>query len=535
MANHVLKGSERRPLKGARSLGKADPAERLEVTVLLRHRAADALSDRIKNLHRAGRQVQHIKREDFAQQFGADPGDIREVKKFASSHGLTVVQESSARRTVILAGTVAQFNRAFGVDLERFEHEGGSYRGRTGPIHLPEELHGGVEGVFGLDDRQQARPHFRNRLQGNVRWRATSDSFTPTQLASLYNFAANTGQGECIGIIELGGGYRPEDLQKYFSELDVALPKVSAVSVDHGKNHPTGDPNGPDGEVMLDIEVAGAIAPAAQIAVYFAPNTDQGFFDAITTAIHDATNKPSVISISWGGPESSWTQQSLTAFDQAFQDAAAMGITVCVAAGDNGSSDGAADGADNVDFPASSPYALACGGTSVQASGNSITSETVWNDGAQGGATGGGISTFFPSPPYQEGLSAALTAGGTRALTHRGIPDVAGDADENTGYEVRVDGSDTVIGGTSAVAPLWAGLITRINSANGKSIGYVNPMLYQNQTAFNDITHGNNGDFAAARGWDACTGMGTPDGTKIASVLAGKPAQKMRKTARKRG
>ena len=268
---------------------------------------------------------------------------------------------------------------------------------------------------------------------------------------------------------------------------------------------------------MLDIEVAGAIAPAAQIAVYFAPNTDQGFLDAVTTAIHDTTNKPSVISISWGGPESSWTQQSLTAFDQAFQAAAAMGITVCVAAGDNGSSDGATG--DNVDFPASDPYVLACGGTSVQASGNSITSETVWNDGAQGGATGGGISTFFPLPPYQEGLSAALTAGGTKPLTKRGVPDVAGDADENTGYDVRVDGSDTVIGGTSAVAPLWAGLIARINSANGKPVGYVNPILYQNQAAFNDITQGNNGDFAAATGWDACTGMGSPNGTKIAAAL----------------
>jgi kumamolisin len=274
---------------------------------------------------------------------------------------------------------------------------------------------------------------------------------------------------------------------------------------------------------MLDIEVAGAIAPAAQIAVYFSPNTDQGFLDAVTTAIHDTTNKPSVISISWGGPESSWTQQSLTAFDQAFQAAAAMGITVCVAAGDNGSSDGATDGSDHVDFPASSPYVLACGGTSIQASGNSITAETVWNDGAQGGATGGGISTFFPRPPYQEGLSAALTAGGTKPLTNRGVPDTAGDADENTGYDVRVDGSNTVIGGTSAVAPLWAGLIARINGTNGHPVGYLNPMLYQNQSAFNDITQGNNGDFAAASGWDACTGMGTPNGTKIASVRTATP------------
>jgi kumamolisin len=517
MATHVLKGSERQAIKGARSLGKADPSERLEVSILLRHGAADALGDRLKDLHRANGRHQHMKREDFAQKFGADPADIQEVKKFAGAHGLTVVQESPARRTVVLAGTVAQFNQAFGVDLERIEHEGGSYRGRSGAIKVPDELHDKVEGVFGLDDRQQARPHYRSRLQGNVHWRATSDSFSPPQMASLYSYPAGTGKGECIGIIELGGGYRPTDLKKYFAELGVPLPKVSAVSVDHGKNHATGDANGPDGEVMLDIEVAGAIAPAAHIAVYFAPNTDQGFLDAITTAIHDTTHKPSVISISWGGPESSWTQQSLTAFDQAFQDAATMGITICVAAGDGGSSDGGTG--DNVDFPASSPYALACGGTSVKAAGNAITSETVWNDGAQGGATGGGISTFFPVPPYQEGLSAALTVGGSKQLTHRGVPDVAGDADENTGYDVRVDGSDTVIGGTSAVAPLWAGLIARINSLNGNSVGYVNPTLYKNEAAFNDITQGNNGDFAAAKGWDACTGLGTPEGNKIAAVL----------------
>src|SRR6202167_5643810 len=165
--------------------------------------------------------------------------------------------------------------------------------------------------------------------------------------------------GRVRRAIELGGGYRPTDLTTYFSGLGVPLPKVSTISVDHGKNHPTGDSNGPDGEVMLDIEVAGAIAPAAQIAVYFAPNTDQGFLDAVTTAIHDTTNKPSVISISWGGPESSWTAQSMTAMDEAFQAAATMGITVCVAAGDNGSSDGVTDGADHVDFPASSPHALA--------------------------------------------------------------------------------------------------------------------------------------------------------------------------------
>jgi kumamolisin len=519
MANHVLKGSERHLLKGARSLGKADPAERLEVTILLKHRAADALLNRVKQVHSAGHHSDHMKREDFAQQFGADPADIQKVKNFATKHGLAVVQESAARRSVVLAGTVDQFNRAFSVDLQRIEHDGGTYRGRTGAVHIPDELHGKVEGVFGLDNRQQAKPHFRVRDQGKIQSHTASSSFTPPQLASLYNFPTGTGQGQCVGIIELGGGYQPADLQTYLSGLSLAVPTVTAVSVDHGANSPTGDPNGPDGEVMLDIEVVAAIAPQAQIAVYFAPNTDQGFLDAVTTAIHDTTNKPSVISISWGGPESSWTQQSLTAFDQAFQAAATLGITVCVAAGDNGSSDGASG--DNVDFPASDPYVLACGGTSVQASNNAITSETVWNDGAQGGSTGGGISTVFPLPPCQEGLSATLTAGGSTALANRGVPDVAGDADEDTGYSVRVDGNNTVIGGTSAVAPLWAGLIARINSLSNKAAGYINPTLYQNQPAFNDITQGNNGDFAAAPGWDACTGMGSPNGANIATALGG--------------
>jgi len=175
MANRVLKGSERQPLKGAQSVGKADPTERLEVTFLLRHRATDALHERVKQLHSTSG-ADHLKREDFAQQFGADPGDIEAVKKFASSQGLAVVQESAARRTVVLGGTVAEFNRAFGVDLERYEHEGGSYRGRTGAVNLPEELHDKVEGVFGLDDRQQARPHFRSGSQGNVHWLAATQT-----------------------------------------------------------------------------------------------------------------------------------------------------------------------------------------------------------------------------------------------------------------------------------------------------------------------------------------------------------------------
>jgi kumamolisin len=523
MPNHPLAGSERQPLPGARSIGKADPDERFEAAVVVRPRASADLTARVRRLATGDRSQPHLKREEFAQQFGADPADLARVEQFAIAHGLAIVQRDAARRTVVLSGTVAQFNDAFGIDLQTFEHDGGTYRGRTGPVHLPDELNGVVTAVMGLDNRPQAHPHFRARpTHGNVRWHAAAaspSSFTPTGLAALYGFPAGTGHGECIAIIELGGGYRTADLRSYFSKLKIAAPKVTAVSVDHGRNHPTGDPNGPDGEVMLDIEVAGAVAPGAHIAVYFAPNTDMGFVNAVTTAIMDTRNKPSVISISWGGPEASWTPQAMTAFDQAFQAAAAMGITVCVASGDNGSGDGVGDDADHVDFPASSPHVLACGGTRLTASADAITGETVWNDGDQGGAGGGGVSGFFALPQYQEGLHATRTGGAAQPLGMRGVPDICGVADPQTGYDVRVDGHDTIIGGTSAVAPLWAGLIARINSAKAKAVGFINPPLYANPGALHDITSGNNGSFAAGPDWDACTGLGSPNGQKVADAV----------------
>jgi kumamolisin len=523
MPRHPLTGSERQPLPGARPVGKADPDERLEAAVIVRPHAGAALAERVGKIAAGDRAQRHLKREEYAQQFAADPADIAAVEQFAGAHGLAVVQKDPVRRTVVLSGTVAQFNDAFGVDLQQFEHAGGSYRGRTGPIHLPDELNGIVTAVMGLDNRPQAHPHFRARApHGNVQWHAaaaSSASFTPTELAALYGFPSGNAHGECIAIIELGGGYRTADLQRYFAELKIASPTVTAVSVDHGRNNPTGDPNGPDGEVMLDIEVAGAIAPAAHIVVYFAPNTDMGFVNAVTTAVMDHKNNPSVISVSWGGPESNWTQQAMTVFDQALQAAAMMGVSVCVASGDNGSGDGVGDDADHVDFPASSPFALACGGTNLQASGGSIAGETVWNDGAGGGAGGGGVSGFFARPAYQEGLRAAQTGGATQPLGMRGVPDICGVADPQTGYRVRVDGTDTIIGGTSAVAPLWAGLIARINAAKANPVGFINPHLYANRGALRDITQGNNGSFSAGPGWDACTGLGSPNGQKVADAV----------------
>ena len=521
-------GSHRAAVPGSTVIGPSHADERVEVTVLVRPpRRFPPRSSRTPWAARSSQGRQYLSREQLAALHGADPEDIAKLTAFAKAHNLTVVQTSEPQRSVWLSGTVADFNAAFGVTLQEYDHaDDGTFRGRTGPVLIPSDLDGIVVGVFGLDNRPQANPHFRIRKPSrDVQRRGRSSNnaqFTPLQIASLYNFPPNLdGTGQSIAIIELGGGFNTADLQTYFSNLGVTMPAVSSVSVDGATNSPTGSPDGPDGEVMLDIEVVGAIAPKAKIFVYFAPNTDQGFLDAITHAVHDTVNKPSVISISWGGAESNWTPQAMQQFDQAFQAAAALGITICIAAGDSGSSDGVGDGLAHVDFPASSPNALACGGTRLNASATAIDSEVVWNE-PNDGATGGGVSDQFPLPSYQENAGVPPSANSNKNVG-RGSPDVAGDADPATGYSVRIDGQDTVIGGTSAVAPLYAGLVALLNQSLGKPVGFLNPIIYglsSQSGVFRDITSGNNGAYSAGPGWDACTGLGVADGTKLLQALS---------------
>jgi kumamolisin len=462
------------------------------------------------------------------------------VQRFAAKFGIQVKEENRARRSVVLVGTVEAFSRAFEVKLDRYEHPTkGSYRGRTGSLTIPSELSTAVEGVFGLDNRPQAKPHFRVRkagskeLQPEGQPQAQSAGYDPTQVAQAYNFPTGvTGTGESIAILELGGGYSPADLSAFFGKLQLPTPQVTAIGVDGASNAPTGDPSGNDGEVELDIEVAGAIAPGSQIGVYFAPNTDQGFLDALTTAIHDTTLKPSVISISWGGPENTWTQQAMNSFDSACQDAATMGITVFAASGDSGATDGDPNGNLTVDFPASCPHITGCGGTKLVLTGGAITDEEVWNELAQGeGATGGGVSQAFPQPTWQQNANVPNSPNGQPG---RGVPDVAGDADPTTGYNVLVDGSAAVIGGTSAVAPLWAGLTALINQSLSQSVGFLNPLLYSQgvTAALNDISIGNNGGYNSAAGWDPCTGLGSPNGANLLVALGGQAsAEQMGQTA----
>ncbi len=515
-----LPGSDRKPFsaEGNLRLPFATPEKTsVQVTPSGEHVTVSVLVRRKNPIDPESLGATRLTHEEFEAQHGADPASVELLQAFAAEYELQVEPELQlSRATVQLTGSVPNLEKAFGTKLESHATKEGKLRIRQGTLSVPQELAPHVLAVLGLDNRPQAKPHFRL-----ARPNATNTSYTPVQLARAYGFPQVSAAGQTIGIIELGGGFQTTDVETYFRGLNLTPPTVNAVSVDKARNVPGKDPNGADGEVLLDIEVAGAVAPGSALAVYFAPNTDQGFLDAITTAVHDTARKPSVISISWGGPESSWTQQSLTAMDQAFQAAATLGISITVAAGDNGSTDGVSDGANHVDFPASSPHVLACGGTSLRASGTAISSETVWNEtAANEGATGGGVSNFFPRPTWQ---AKAKVPAPTVSAGGRGVPDVAGNADPATGYSVLVDGQASVIGGTSAVAPLWAGLIALANAENGISAGFLNPILYAaSETAtFHDITSGNNGAFSASSGWDPCTGLGSPIGTAVAAALKG--------------
>ena len=488
---------------GARYLGPHDAD--VHVTLVLRHRSAPQPS--------AGPQTP-LPRADYAERHGADPADIERLRAFGQQHGMREVACHPERRSLHFSGSAQSMHTAFGVQLGQYEMGAGGtcFVGCSQEPALPDAS---VIAVLGLDQRPVAKPHFRRLV---VQQGVEGVAYTPLQLGELYQFPANTdGSGQTIAIIELGGGYTTSDLKAYFSGLGLKEPSVTAVAVDGAKNTPGTDA---DVEVTLDIEVAGALAPAAKLAVYFAPNTDQGFYNAIAQAAHDATHKPTVMSISWGGPENDWSTQSRNAMQSALQDAVALGLTVIVAAGDNSYTDGETGTIAHVDFPASSPYALACGGTKLVASNpTTITSEVVWNETtSNNGATGGGVSTVFALPSWQASSKVPKTASG---FVGRGVPDVAGDADPLTGYLIRADGKQGVIGGTSAVAPLWAALVARLNQALGKNLGDPHAALYQlGEQAFRDITQGSNGLYQAGKGWDACTGLGSPNGTALLAALS---------------
>lgn len=488
-----------------------------------------------------------LDRETLRREHGARAEDLVVVRAHLETSGLAVSEEDGGRRRLVAVGSARAVEDAFGVELVLARSPDGLVRRvQRGGVTLPSPVAAAVLAVVGLDERPVAAPRLRvatgARGAGEEpapsagRPGGTAPGGTPPgaaagvavplsapEVGSLYQFPAGvTGAGTEVAIVELGGGYAPSDLETYFAGLGLTPPNVTAVGVDGATNAPAGPSGDADTEVALDLEVAGALAPGATYVVYFAPNTDQGFADAVGEAIHAAAALPVAVSISWGGPESSWSPAGVTALESVLEDAAALGVVVTVAAGDQGSSDGVADGLAHVDFPASSPSVLGCGGTRLEGTASAITEEVVWNDQPTDGATGGGVSARFPLPTWQEGVGVPPSVNPGHA-TGRGVPDVAGNADPDTGYEIVVGGSQVVVGGTSAVAPLWAALVALLAEGRGGPIGFLNPWLYQVAPVdgvCRAITVGSNGAYAAGPGWNCCAGWGSPVGVRLADALA---------------
>lgn len=547
IASHaILSGSERRLLPGSKSLGTADPNHRIEVTVKLRRKAP------LPDL--TGRPKVPLTRAQCAAEYGASEEDIAKVKDVLKRYGLEVRRSDKATRSLVVAGPILAMEQAFAVKLFKYAHEQGNYRGRSGMLHVPAELDGIVVAVFGLDNRRvihrrKPRPDAAPMQVPVALATATNRGFLPADFVKLYSFPDGDGAGQTVGILEFGGRIQTDALNVFCQRIGIDVPQVVEVDINGGAEDSSDDPST---EVMLDIEVVAGLCPKATIPVYFGPTFDErSWVDTIDQAIHDDVHKPTVLSISWGnsedGPQSAWQGMSIDHVNDALQEAALMGVTVCVASGDDGSDDQGGDGKAHADFPASSPFVLAVGGTNLRVRNGQVT-ELAWKDGDGlrahgGGSSGGGISVLFSRPDFQKDI--AISSVNPGAIMGRIVPDVAAHAQtdlKRTGYFFVADGPLGLMvgvnGGTSAAAPPWAALLARINAilekekGAGKRAGYLTPVLYQagedgkpiGAVVCKDITDGDNisatiGGYQAGPEYDAVTGWGSPIGTRLLDTL----------------
>jgi kumamolisin len=536
-----LHGNAHIPLRGEQRTGRTDPDSELQVTLILRRRRE------LPELHsvlgvKPLQQRQHMTRENLALEHGAVAEDIAQVEHFAREHQLEICEVAAHRRAVVLGGNAAAMERAFDVNLVEVEHPRGVYHAATGEVSVPNDLSEIVQSVLGLNSRPCAtrrRVHHQNTV---------SPFWTVRELAHAYGFPADrSAANQSIGIIELGGGYHPEDLQKFFSNLDMPMPAIRWISVDGVENLPAPTDQiqqfldvvegkrklseVPEDvlsaaqctvEVTMDIELAAALAPGAEVVVYMTSNTEQGIYNAVSKAISDEETLPCALSISWGEPEGGVSEAYLNSVDEVLRDAAMLGVTVCVSSGDEGAMNGSSNGEPAVNFPASSPHVLSCGGSTVHKTDGESMRESAWNCALHGihGATGGGISRNFGAPDWQKEHGVPLGPTGNKG---RGVPDVAGPADPHRGCAILVGGECCSSAGTSAVAPLWAALVACINTRLGTRCGYITPLLYElskcSAKPLREITEGNNGFYNAGPGWNACTGLGSPMVERLIEAL----------------
>jgi len=555
-----IAGSRRPARPGAKKDGPADPHEIIEIMIQLRRGGAVERQDRKNLIEVEPGRLRLPSRRRAAEIFGASKKDIEKVEAFARKNGLKVLRSDAAKRSVRVSGTIEAISKAFKTAINWYSCPTEKYRGRVGSAYVPKELKDIVVGVFGLDTRDVAkrRPPSSPALATGGRTAeaavalpstplppASVRPLTPVTVADLYNFPRQKAAGQTVGILEfwnsdaagndMACGYRDSDVEAFFRSLDPPLqpPKILSVAVNGASNSPGGVN---DAEVVLDIDVVGAVANDATIVVYFSTGDENGWIQALQAAIHPRPSqpRPSILSISWGGAESEWTKAALASMADLFEEAAYLGITVLAATGDRGSHCGVGDGKAHAQYPACDPFVTACGGTMVTYLGAREFKEATWNNSKAGqNVTGGGISDNpeNPLPSWQQNAKVPVSKESGRK--GRGIPDVAGNASPYSGYSIFLNDQKTApMCGTSAVAPLYAGLVAIINAALGRNVGLLNPTLYDlgGTDVFRDIDDdADNADqtpgtppapsYRSRAGWAACTGWGSIDGERLLAAL----------------
>ena len=525
-----------------------DPDERVRVSLVLRPRTPHhAMREQVE---RMASQLPHSRkyftREEFSHHYGATEEDLAVVAAFAGENMLEAEEISHARRRLVLHGKLGDLARAFGVNFIHLHSEDhGVYRSHHDAVKIPADLEHVVQAVLGFSTRSHyaypatvSPPHVHRQLTD------------PRTVAKAYEFPSHcTGRGQTIGIISLGGGFHDSDLVAYFQHLGLPKPKITVVEIDGQKNNPA-DPeairafcvqNGVAGlhrargkvhpfphlrrnsaknvegtlETTMDVELIGTWANQAHIVVYFTHNNSRGKYEAFNAALHDEVHKPSVISCSWGAPEKMISRVLVEEMDRQFQAAALMGITICCSSGDqgNGSEDA---GEPQANFPACSPHVLACGGTMLRHSVGPHGTETVWREEIAGhiAESGYGESSIFHAANWQSDAGIAGQKGG------RVVPDVAGKADVETGYDLIVGGIHVPGCGTSAAAPLWASLAALLNEKLRIPVGHITPLLYDQRCRDGVQPIGSSGKM-----WAPKVGLGTPRGSVLLQALQAKSGQ----------
>lgn len=564
----------------------ASQKSEIEVVVVLRRRPDTTEPPPVERFCRLkGKRPEFLSRSAYAARFGATKDDVERVFRFARQHGLAVIDDlgqvvestaapgfvlsCAARRMLRIRGAQKDMDQAFGIESRQVNVNGVLHRAHDDPASVPADLGDVIVWIFGLETHNvpQVGPHIATFVaHREVLEQMKIRPMNPADLATQYAFPEDLdGSGQCIGILQPNGGYSDADMRAFFKAAGVALPKIVARGVN--------DPGWYQGrglsmfnmEVALDVQVAGALASGATIAVYMpgrcaaiADAFPKRLYEVLSAALYDEEYKPSVVTLSWGGPEAIWKQGDRAQIEALLADAACLGVTVCVSSGDAGI--GPPDPHAGLQtppacvYPASSPHVLACGGTALQDFDERtglFATEVVWNDHSTilqiefetsegisesrngGGSSGGGVSECYGVPSYQESAEVPeksilywkegqVTVG--EPIRGRGVPDVAANADIHTGYRIHFDGDTAMGGGTSSAAPLWAALIARLNCGLEQPVGFINPALYRMQldegrAVCRDITSGNNGGYEARRGWNPCTGLGSPNGEAMLAAL----------------